>query len=138
MRRPFPLPLPLLLVLLLALVLVLAPKIARAAEEEPPTIWPAHVTGIVGGLGLVSAIAFGSLQMNSDHAARVAEATLAGAGANPGACRADTVRPDLDQMCSLYARHEAASDLHGDAFAGALAVGLTSLAFAVAWYVIAK
>lgn len=127
-------------VLVLVLVLALAPRTAHAEErtQEAPTMWPAHVSGILGGLGLVTAIAFGSLQMNADHSRRVAEATLVSAGANPGACRASVVRADLDQMCSLVARHEAASELHGDVFVGALTVGLTSLAFAVAWYVIAK
>lgn len=124
----------------LVIVILLVSTNARAEEREPetPAMWPAHAAGIIGGLGLVTAIAFGALQMNAEHSARVAQATLAGAGASPAACRADVVRADVDQMCSLLARHEAASDLHGDVFTGALTVGLTSLAFAVAWYVIAK
>jgi hypothetical protein len=132
-------PLFLVPVLVLVLGLVLFPRRAHAAEEETtPTIWPAHVAGIVGGLGLVTAVAMGSLQMNADHSARITEATLAGSGMHPGACSGDSVRADLDQMCSLLARHRAASEVHADALAVALGVGLTSIAFAVVWYVIAK
>jgi hypothetical protein len=127
------------LCILLSLALLLSNVDAHAAEDAPtPTIWPAHASAIVGGLGLVTAIAMGSLQQNTEHSARIVEATLAGSGVNPGACNADIVRADLDQMCSLLARHRAASELQGDAFAVALGVGLTSIAFAIAWYVIAK
>lgn len=129
--------------IVLALSLVFAPCAAHAADKETPepatpTIWPAHVAGAVGILGLGTALAFGSLQINAQHSQRVAQATLMQAGANPGACRGESIRPDLDQMCSLLARHENAAELHQDAFTVALSVGLTSLAFAVTWYLLAR
>ena len=134
-----------LLSLVLVVMLLLSSRVVWAAEPETqprdaegPTIWPAHVGGAIGILGLGTALAFGSLQINAEHAARVTEATLARAGASPGSCRGADVRPELGQMCSLLARHEAASEFHQDAFAVALGVGLTSLAFAVTWYLIAK
>ena len=85
--------------------------------------------------GLSTAVVFGSLRINSEHAVDVSRAAIVRSGSGLDRCGAPP--PELANACATLARESRAADAHMKAFAISLGAGLTGAALAVGWYLLA-
>lgn len=100
----------------------------------PETVWPVYAAGAVGIVGLSMAAIFAGLRANSQQAIEVADGALSRANTNRSRCSDPTVGTPFEETCITLQKNLSATEDQKKAAMVGLAVGITGIGLAVAWY----
>jgi hypothetical protein len=104
----------------------------------PETVWPVYAAGVIGLGGLTTAIIFGGLSANANHAVDVTTETLTRNGQTRELCTQQSIDPSFNDTCGALRRNTTLADEHATVFQGAIIVGGAASAIALGWFFFAK
>lgn len=104
--------------------------------EREATTWPMWLGGAVAVAGLSTAVVFGGLRINAQHAVDVSRTAIERSGTSLQRCGPPAPPLELANACATLSRESRAVAQHTQVFGVALGVGLAGAALAAGWYLL--